>query len=144
MFLNKRDSQYASGPEYAEILNIWQNSEYDRVLNMTALHSVLNIPEYALTSNANSPTSVGCHRILTSSPACHEICLFTRISTLQAGSSNNVTKNSPSKVVIKSIDMILNNSMVLRIMNVWYGCLTEVLTCLLVHYLKTVIRSLLM
>ena len=31
MFLNKRDSQYASGPEYAEILNIWQNSEYDSV-----------------------------------------------------------------------------------------------------------------
>ena len=28
---------------------IWQNSEYGRVFNMLALHSVLNMPEYVLT-----------------------------------------------------------------------------------------------
>ena len=27
---------------------IWQSSKYDSVLNMQALHSVLNMPEYAL------------------------------------------------------------------------------------------------
>ena len=41
--LNKQDSEYALGPKYAKI------SEYGRVLNMRALHSVLNMPEYALT-----------------------------------------------------------------------------------------------
>ena len=39
MCLNKWDSEYASGPKY---------SEYGRVLNMQALHSVLNMQEYAL------------------------------------------------------------------------------------------------
>ena len=38
MFLNKQDSEYASGPEYAKI------SEYGRVLNMQELHKVLNMP----------------------------------------------------------------------------------------------------
>ena len=40
----KRDAEYASGPKYAKI---WQSSEYGRVLNMRALHSILNMPEYA-------------------------------------------------------------------------------------------------
>ena len=48
MSLDKQDSEYALGPKYAKILNIgkfwiWQ------VLNMGALHSVLNMPAYVLT-----------------------------------------------------------------------------------------------
>ena len=48
MCLDKQDSEYALGPKYAKILNIgkfwiWQ------VLNMGALHSVLNMPGYVLT-----------------------------------------------------------------------------------------------
>ena len=40
-------------PNIPRVLNkskfcIWQSSEYGRVLNMRALHSVLNMPEYAL------------------------------------------------------------------------------------------------
>ena len=35
MCLNQKDSEYASDPK---------NSEYDKVLNMRALHHVLNIP----------------------------------------------------------------------------------------------------
>ena len=46
--LNKQDSEYASGPKYAKILNK-ANSEYGRILNMRTLYSVLNMPEYALT-----------------------------------------------------------------------------------------------
>ena len=48
MCLNKQDPEYASGPKYVKILNK-ANFEYGRVLNMRALHSVLNMPEYALT-----------------------------------------------------------------------------------------------
>ena len=37
-------------PKYARLLNMaWQMSEYGKVLNMQALHNVLNMPEYALT-----------------------------------------------------------------------------------------------
>ena len=43
MCLYKQDFEYAWGPKYAK------SSEYGRVLNMLALHSVLNMPEYALT-----------------------------------------------------------------------------------------------
>ena len=50
MCLYKQDSEYASGPKYAKIL-IWQSSKYGRVLNVRALHSVLNMPEYALTES---------------------------------------------------------------------------------------------
>ena len=42
MCLNKQDSEYASGPKYTKIPN------YGSVLNMPALHSVVNMPEYAL------------------------------------------------------------------------------------------------
>ena len=48
MGLYKQDSEYALGPKYAKFW-IWQSSEYGWVLNMRALHSVLNMPEYALT-----------------------------------------------------------------------------------------------
>ena len=48
MCLNKQDSEYASGPKYAKILNMAQSSEYGRVFNMQVLHSVLNKSEYAL------------------------------------------------------------------------------------------------
>ena len=46
MFLDKQDSM-------PRVLNmpkfwIWQNSEYDRVLNLWVLHSLLNMPEYVL------------------------------------------------------------------------------------------------
>ena len=47
MCLYKQDFEYALGSKYAKILNI--SSEYGRVPNMRALHSVLNMPEYALT-----------------------------------------------------------------------------------------------
>ena len=46
MYLNKQDSEHASGLKYAKygkILNV------AGVLNMRALHSVLNMPEYTLT-----------------------------------------------------------------------------------------------
>ena len=46
MYLNKQDSEYASGPKYVKILNM---ANFGRVLNMRALHRVLNMPEYALT-----------------------------------------------------------------------------------------------
>ena len=45
MCLYKQDSEYALGATCA----IWQSSEYGRALNMLALHSILNMPEYALT-----------------------------------------------------------------------------------------------
>ena len=48
MRLNKQDSEYALGPNYSKILNIakfW----ICKVLNMKALHSILEIQEYALT-----------------------------------------------------------------------------------------------
>ena len=41
----KQDSEYASGPKYAKILNMENGS----VLNMLPLQSVLDIPEYGLT-----------------------------------------------------------------------------------------------
>ena len=43
----KQDSEYALGINM-QILWIWQSSEYGRVLNMRALHSVLNMRRYAL------------------------------------------------------------------------------------------------
>ena len=45
--LYKQDSEYVSDPKYAKILNM-ASSEYDRVLNMLELQSVLDIPEYVL------------------------------------------------------------------------------------------------
>ena len=50
MCIYKQDSEYASGPKYAKILNmekfrIWQGSQYAA---MRTLYSVLNMPEYAL------------------------------------------------------------------------------------------------
>ena len=47
MCLNKQDSEYNYGSKYPKILNM-ANFESGRVLNMRALHSVLNTPEYAL------------------------------------------------------------------------------------------------
>ena len=46
--LNK---QILNMPPVLNILKFWiyQSSEYDRVLNMQVLYSVLNMPEYALT-----------------------------------------------------------------------------------------------
>ena len=47
MCVNKQDSEYADGPKYAKILNMakfWTG----KVLNMRALHNVLNMPEYVL------------------------------------------------------------------------------------------------
>ena len=44
----KHDSEYASGPKYVKTLNM-AKLEYGRVLSMGVLHSVLNMPEYALT-----------------------------------------------------------------------------------------------
>ena len=69
--LNKQDSEYASGPKYAKILNIaklwiWHGSQYtscrqrseyiricldrvlniSRVLNMQELHRILIVPQY--------------------------------------------------------------------------------------------------
>ena len=49
MCLYKQDSEYARGPKYAKILSIakfWKNG---RVLNMLALHNILDMPEYTLT-----------------------------------------------------------------------------------------------
>ena len=48
MCLYKQDFEYASSPEYAKILKM-QSFEYGRVLNMLALKSVLDMPEYVLT-----------------------------------------------------------------------------------------------
>ena len=48
MSLNKQNFENALGPKYVKLLNMG-NSEYGRVLNMRALHSVLNMPEYAFT-----------------------------------------------------------------------------------------------
>ena len=49
MCLNKQDSEYPSRPKYHDkILNMTKSSEYDRVLNMRGLHSVLNMSEYVL------------------------------------------------------------------------------------------------
>ena len=45
--LNNQDSEYAEVPKYDKILNT-KNSEYDRVLNMRALHSILNVSKHAL------------------------------------------------------------------------------------------------
>ena len=53
------------------------------------------------------PHQMGVIRILTSSPACQNSCLFTRISTLQAGSK--ISQSTLPKVVIKSIDMMTLN-----------------------------------
>ena len=44
MCLNKQDSEYAWGPKNFG----GQNSEYGKALNMRVLHSVQNMPEYAL------------------------------------------------------------------------------------------------
>ena len=46
--LNKQDFAYVSGPKFANFW-IWQSTEYGRVLNMRALQSILNMPEYDLT-----------------------------------------------------------------------------------------------
>ena len=48
MCLYKQDFEYASSPKYAKILKM-QSFEYGRVLNMLALKSVLDMPEYVLT-----------------------------------------------------------------------------------------------
>ena len=45
--LNNQDSEYAELPKYDKSLNT-KNSEYGRVLNMRALHSILNASKYAL------------------------------------------------------------------------------------------------
>ena len=51
--LNKQDSECALGPKIRSSCPefwIWQSSEYCRVLNMQALHSNLNMPDYTLIS----------------------------------------------------------------------------------------------
>ena len=48
MCLNKQDPIYVPGSKCVKILWIWQSSDYGRVFNMRELHSVVNMPEYAL------------------------------------------------------------------------------------------------
>ena len=43
IWVNKQDYQYVSVPKYDK------SFEYGKVLNMRALHCILNMPEYALT-----------------------------------------------------------------------------------------------
>ena len=87
MCLNKQDSEYASGPKYAKILNMaglsicegytvlwifhnmaWQSSEYisgskySSVLNMQGLHRVLNMPQYVwIFDNRQGSEFVSCN-----------------------------------------------------------------------------------
>ena len=55
MCLPKQDTEYALGLKIPmPIFWIWQGSENGRVLNMRALHSVLNMPEYAVNVSCSS------------------------------------------------------------------------------------------
>ena len=45
--LNNQDSEYAEVPKYDKSLNT-KNFEYGRILNMRALHRILNASKYAL------------------------------------------------------------------------------------------------
>ena len=49
IWLNKQDSQYASCPKYAKNFDFGKILNMARVLDIQALHSGLNMPEYALT-----------------------------------------------------------------------------------------------
>ena len=55
MCLLKQDTEYALGPKIpTPKFWIWQSSENGRVLNMRALHSILNMPEYAVNVSCSS------------------------------------------------------------------------------------------
>ena len=97
--------------EFLFAVNRWENT-YLQFLP-------INVYDYATVVN-NVPHQVSVTHILKSSPACQNHCFFTRISTLQVGSSKIYQIVVP-KVVIKWIHiMTSNNAMLIRALDfIW-------------------------